>query len=319
MERWRCCSRWLGWWDWRRPIRRQTRIRCCSASSSPSWNSTRPSRPWRWHPRGWRALEDRVTSRIQVYPVFSETHRYVIHLTVMKLYTAKQAMKVASEGLESFGGQGYIEDTGLPSILRDAQVLILYYTFSSPSWNSTRPSRLWRSHRRGWRASKDRVTLRIRVYPVFSETHRYLYYIILSPARHETLHGQAGYEGRVRGAGELRKTGLHRGYRSSQYSKRRTGTYIILYFLLPVMKLYTAKQAMKVASEGLESFGGQGYIEDTGLPSILRDAQVLILYYTSSCPSWSSTRPSRLWRSHPRVWRALEDRVTLRIQVFPVF
>ena len=33
-----------------------------------------------------------------------------------------QAMLVASEGLESFGGQGYIEDTGLPSLLRDAQV-----------------------------------------------------------------------------------------------------------------------------------------------------------------------------------------------------
>ena len=33
-----------------------------------------------------------------------------------------QAIAVASEGLECFGGQGYIEDTGLPSILRDAQV-----------------------------------------------------------------------------------------------------------------------------------------------------------------------------------------------------
>lgn len=29
---------------------------------------------------------------------------------------------VTSEGLESFGGQGYIEDTGLPGIMRDAQV-----------------------------------------------------------------------------------------------------------------------------------------------------------------------------------------------------
>lgn len=31
---------------------------------------------------------------------------------------------MVSEGLESFGGQGYIEDTGLPGLLRDAQVLI---------------------------------------------------------------------------------------------------------------------------------------------------------------------------------------------------
>ena len=32
-------------------------------------------------------------------------------------------MQVTSEGLESFGGQGYIEDTGLPGLMRDAQVL----------------------------------------------------------------------------------------------------------------------------------------------------------------------------------------------------
>ena len=31
---------------------------------------------------------------------------------------------VASESLESFGGQGYIEDTGLPTLFRDAQVCI---------------------------------------------------------------------------------------------------------------------------------------------------------------------------------------------------
>ena len=33
-----------------------------------------------------------------------------------------QAVCVVSEGLECFGGQGYIEDTGLPGLLRDAQV-----------------------------------------------------------------------------------------------------------------------------------------------------------------------------------------------------
>merc|ERR1712117_768760 len=37
----------------------------------------------------------------------------------------------ASEGLECFGGQGYIEDTGLPSILRDAQVLPIWEGTSS--------------------------------------------------------------------------------------------------------------------------------------------------------------------------------------------
>ena len=33
-----------------------------------------------------------------------------------------EAVSVVSEGLECFGGQGYIEDTGLPGILRDVQV-----------------------------------------------------------------------------------------------------------------------------------------------------------------------------------------------------
>ncbi|XP_064392364.1 acyl-CoA dehydrogenase family member 11-like [Halichondria panicea] len=51
--------------------------------------------------------------------------------------------------------------------------------------------------------------------------------------------------------------------------------------LTPILKLYTAKQAVAVCSEGLESFGGQGYMEDTGLPTYLRDAQVL--------PIWEGT------------------------------
>ncbi|KAG1664573.1 Acyl-CoA dehydrogenase family member 11 [Nymphon striatum] len=56
---------------------------------------------------------------------------------------------------------------------------------------------------------------------------------------------------------------------------------LLLRLLTPIIKLYTAKQAMNVVSEGLESFGGQGYIEDTGLPRLLRDAQVL--------PIWEGT------------------------------
>ena len=54
-----------------------------------------------------------------------------------------------------------------------------------------------------------------------------------------------------------------------------------LRLLIPVAKLYTAKQAVAVASEAVESFGGAGYIEDTGLPRLLRDAQVL--------PIWEGT------------------------------
>ena len=46
----------------------------------------------------------------------------------------------------------------------------------------------------------------------------------------------------------------------------------LLRVLTPVMKFTTGKQAVSVASEVLESFGGAGYVEDTGLPVLLRDS-----------------------------------------------
>ncbi len=52
----------------------------------------------------------------------------------------------------------------------------------------------------------------------------------------------------------------------------------LLRVLTPVMKLTTARQAVSVASETLESFGGAGYVEDTGIPHLLRDAQVLSIW-----------------------------------------
>ena len=55
----------------------------------------------------------------------------------------------------------------------------------------------------------------------------------------------------------------------------------LLRILTPVMKLTTGRQAVMVASEVLEAFGGAGYVEDTGLPMLLRDAQVL--------PIWEGT------------------------------
>jgi alkylation response protein AidB-like acyl-CoA dehydrogenase len=55
----------------------------------------------------------------------------------------------------------------------------------------------------------------------------------------------------------------------------------LLRLLTPLAKLTTGKQAVAVASEALECFGGAGYVEDTGLPRMLRDAQVL--------PIWEGT------------------------------
>lgn len=53
---------------------------------------------------------------------------------------------------------------------------------------------------------------------------------------------------------------------------------LLLRLLTPVAKLYTAKQSVASASEVLECFGGAGYIEDTGLPVLLRDSQVLSIW-----------------------------------------
>lgn len=52
----------------------------------------------------------------------------------------------------------------------------------------------------------------------------------------------------------------------------------LLRLFTPITKLYTAKAAVRVASETVEGFGGAGYIEDTGIPVLLRDAQVFSIW-----------------------------------------
>lgn len=52
----------------------------------------------------------------------------------------------------------------------------------------------------------------------------------------------------------------------------------VLRLLIPLAKLFTAKEGVAIASEVIESFGGAGYMEDTGLPQILRNAQVLSIW-----------------------------------------
>ncbi len=51
--------------------------------------------------------------------------------------------------------------------------------------------------------------------------------------------------------------------------------------LTPVGKLTTGKQAVAVVQEAIEACGGAGYVEDTGLPRLLADANVL--------PIWEGT------------------------------
>jgi Acyl-CoA dehydrogenases len=53
---------------------------------------------------------------------------------------------------------------------------------------------------------------------------------------------------------------------------------VMLRLLTPLLKLFTAKKTIHISSEVLEMFGGAGYVEDTGLPRLLRDAQVFAIW-----------------------------------------
>ena len=55
----------------------------------------------------------------------------------------------------------------------------------------------------------------------------------------------------------------------------------LLRLMTPIVKLMTAKSAVAALSETIEAFGGIGYCEDSGLPALLRDTQVL--------PIWEGT------------------------------
>lgn len=53
---------------------------------------------------------------------------------------------------------------------------------------------------------------------------------------------------------------------------------VLLRALTPIAKLYTARLCMSGVSEVVEIFGGAGYVEDTGIPKLLRDAQVFSIW-----------------------------------------
>lgn len=91
---------------------------------------------------------------------------------------------------------------------------------------------------------------------------------------------------------------------------------LLLRLLTPVSKFYTAKASVAVVSEGLECFGGQGYIEDTGLPGLLRDVQVLPIWEgTSSVMSLDVVRA--LQKTGGEALVALQSRVETIVKSSP--
>ena len=81
--------------------------------------------------------------------------------------------------------------------------------------------------------------------------------------------------------------------------------------LTPIGKLTTAKQAVALASEALESFGGAGYVNDTGLPRLLADAQVLPIWEgTTNVLSLDTLRALK----HEGVWEAYLGEIQSRLE-----
>ena len=94
------------------------------------------------------------------------------------------------------------------------------------------------------------------------------------PLHADTLAGlQAEYE-----------AGFHLAFRAAELLGRDEAGELgardaeLLRVVTPLAKLTTARQAVHVLSETLEAFGGAGYVEDTGLPTLLRDGQVLSIW-----------------------------------------
>ncbi|XP_035234132.1 acyl-CoA dehydrogenase family member 11-like [Stegodyphus dumicola] len=89
---------------------------------------------------------------------------------------------------------------------------------------------------------------------------------------------------------------------------------LLLRLMSPVLKMYTAKQAVSVVSEGLEVFGGQGYMEDSRLPVIFRDCQVLPIWEGTTSVlsmdvvrSFSKTRYEVLSALHRSIISSIEN------------
>jgi hypothetical protein len=72
--------------------------------------------------------------------------------------------------------------------------------------------------------------------------------------------------------------------------------------ITPLTKLFTAKVAVACASEAMEMQGGNGYIETSPLPRLLRDAQVLPIWEgTTSVLVLDMVRAARVERAHEAV------------------
>lgn len=89
----------------------------------------------------------------------------------------------------------------------------------------------------------------------------------------------------------------------------------LLRVLTPVMKLTSARQSVAVTSEVVEAFGGAGYVEDTGIPALLRDAQVLSIWEgTTNVLALDALRALGGAEEMAAVWRVVEEEARRAIE-----
>lgn len=65
-------------------------------------------------------------------------------------------------------------------------------------------------------------------------------------------------------------------YHEDEAVRRQSDSVVAL--LTPIVKAYGSDQGFYVASDALQIFGGMGYIEETGIAQLLRDARIAMIY-----------------------------------------
>ncbi|OTF82559.1 hypothetical protein BLA29_009224 [Euroglyphus maynei] len=63
-----------------------------------------------------------------------------------------------------------------------------------------------------------------------------------------------------------------------EYGSATDEDVLIFRILNPLVKLYNAKMAIPIISEAIECIGGQGIIEETGIPYLYRDVQIFAIW-----------------------------------------
>lgn len=89
----------------------------------------------------------------------------------------------------------------------------------------------------------------------------------------------------------------------------------LLRMLTPILKLFTAKEAIKWIGEGMEALGALGYMEDSHVPHILRDSYVLSIWEGTtnvlSLDFLRSVSPSSLKIFHSWILSKCSDKESL--------